>query len=108
MLRKRVTAKSLESLGACDSEVARFRKLHGHGLPVSSLSCQVAASEGFDLDWFAHTLFGATALKAYDEAIATAEKVYDKAIAPARQAYDLARATALWAAIQTDQQEAKP
>ena len=72
MLPERVTAKYLSSLGACGAEVARFRTLHRRGLTLSWLSCQAAASERFDLDWFARQALSAPARKAYQEATATA------------------------------------
>jgi len=94
MLPKRVSATYLADLGACSEEVARFRKLHRRGLPLSWLSCQVAAGEGFDLDWFAFQALPPPALKAYDEATEAAWKAYDEATAPARKAYSKATETA--------------
>ena len=77
-----ITAKKLESLGACADQVALFRKLFGERKKVAVDLCRKHAAD-FDWDWAARRMLSAPAWKAYNEAAAPAWKAYDEAAAPA-------------------------
>ena len=88
-----ITAKKLESLGACANQVELFRHLFGERQKVTVDLCRKYAAN-FDWDWAAANLLSAPAWKAYEEAEATARKACQEAEATARKAYQEAKATA--------------
>ena len=66
-----ITAKQLESLGACADQVELFRHLFGERQKVTVALCRKYAAN-FDWDWAAANLLSAPALNAYEEAMAAA------------------------------------
>ena len=99
-----ITAKKLESLGACADQVELFRHLFGERQKVTVDLCRKYAAN-FDWDWAAANLLSAPACNAYDETEATARKAYQEATAPALNAYDGTGAAA-WKAYQEATAEA--
>ena len=79
---KKITARKLESLGACPEQVAIFRRHFGAGV-VPTLELVMRYAQVFDWDWAAKNLLSATADKAYQEATAPAYKAYRAARAQA-------------------------
>ena len=76
----KLTAKELESKGACASQVALFRSLFGEEVEITEELCAEHAS-AFDFDWAARNLLTAAALVEYGKimAAARAAKKYAKA-----------------------------
>ena len=66
-----LTAKLLESKGACPNQVALFRERFGESVQVTEELC-VAVDTEFNWDWAATNLLSARAQKAYSEATARA------------------------------------
>ena len=93
-----ITAKQLESLGACADQVELFRHLFGARQKVTVALCRKYAAN-FDWNWAAASLLSPPARKAYEEATAPAWKAYEEAMAPALKAHEEARATA-WKAYE--------
>jgi hypothetical protein len=94
-----ITIEWLESAGACDGQIERFRGTFGEGVEISRDAARIAASAGLDLDWIARELLEATAWAAYEQATATAWAAYKQATATAWAACSQATATA-WAACE--------
>ena len=88
-----ITAKKLESLGACADQVELFRHLFGERQKVTVDLCRKYAAN-FDWDWAAASLLSVPACKAYKEAEATARKACQEATANAWKAYQEATAEA--------------
>ena len=94
----KLSAKLLESKGACPDQVELFRKLFGErDVTVTSKLCRAHADQ-FDWHWAAKHLLPIPASKAYQEATAQALKAYQEAYATALKAYQEAYATAFAAA----------
>jgi hypothetical protein len=80
-----ITAKRLEELGACQRQIAAFRKLWGDGPAPMTVEAAVEHAEAFVWEQFARMFLKAPAR---DE--------YRRATGPARAEYERAR-TAAWA-----------
>ena len=97
-----ITAKKLESLGACADQVELFRHLFGERQKVTVDLCRKYAAN-FDWDWAAASLLSPPAWKAYEEAEATARKACREATANAWKAYQEATAAAFAKAAMEEQ-----
>ena len=88
-------ASRLVELGACSSQVAKFRELWGEQVYVT-VPRMVAVADKFDWDWGARKLLSAPARAEYDRVTAAARAEYERVTAPAWAEYGRVRATA-WA-----------
>lgn len=100
-----LTLATLREKGACEEQVAIFRKLFCARMEVTEARC-VEHAGVFSWEWAAEKLLSAPALKAYDEAVAPALKAYREAIALADNAYREAVALAWARAYITDREVA--
>ena len=88
-----ITLKQLRLKGACWEQAQLFEAAFGEAVEVT-MDNAVKYADKFNWQWAAEHLLLATALKAYEEAVAPAEKAYREAAAPALKAYQEAMATA--------------
>lgn len=84
----KVTPGMLRKKGACESQVLISETEWPNGVTLTLAVLRRAVVLKLDLDWFAENFLKASALKAYEEAIAPAQKAYEEAKAPARKAYE--------------------
>jgi len=78
----KITAKELETLGACANQVALFRQHFGEEVEITEARCVKYAPE-FNWRWIAARWLSAPAQRAYDEAMAPALRAYWEASARA-------------------------
>ena len=88
-----ITLKQLRLKGACWEQADLFKAAFGEAVEVT-MDNALKYADKFDWQWAAEHLLLATALKAYEEAVAPAEKAYREAKAPVWTAYEEATATA--------------
>lgn len=100
-----LTLATLREKGACEEQVAIFRKLFGAQVEITEARC-VEHAGVFSWNWAAENLLSALADKAYREAVALEDKAYDEAAALADKAYREAAALAWARAYITDREVA--
>ena|SRR3990167_3278772 len=97
MTTKRITARLLESKGACADQVAKFRALWPRGVvPTEALALEHSGT--FDFQWAAINLLSASAWAEYKRVCASAWAEYERVRGPARAEYERVCALAFVAA----------
>ena len=92
----RITLDQLLAHGACQPQVALFRKHFPTGSALVTPAACLALASVFDFGWAANNLLTGTARTQYDAARSTARTQYDAARSTARAQYAAACDTA-WA-----------
>ena len=93
-MTKTIGVAKLRKLGACHSQVDKFKEIFGNKPVAVTVELCVAHAQDFNWDWAANNLLTAPAKTEYSRVVASARSEYNRVVAPARSEYDRVAAAA--------------
>ena len=82
-MAKTISVAKLRKLGACHSQVAKFKEIFGDKSVAVTVELCVAHAQDFNWDWAANNLLTAPARSEYYRVVAAAKTEYDRVVAAA-------------------------
>ena len=82
-MAKTISVAKLRKLGACQSQVAKFKEIFGDKSVAVTVELCVAHAQDFNWDWAAGNVLTASAKAEYNRVAASAMAEYNRVVAPA-------------------------